>query len=90
MRLLTPTPQAEGNTENPCSHTLAALAWAEPQAHGVFLFPPSAPRAPSYCIYTVHGSWEVTTALEKAEKSGTCFTGTSESAHRKISVDTEE
>lgn len=51
-RLLNPTPEAEGKTKKTFSHTLAALPWAEPQAHGVFLLPPSVPRAPSYFIYT--------------------------------------
>lgn len=77
--------------KTPCSHTLAASPWAEPQAHGVFLFPPSVPRAPSYFIYTVHASWEVTAASKGAERSGAHSTWTSEPAHSRIfSVDTKE
>lgn len=47
-RLLTPIPEADGNTKKPHSYTLAASPWAHSQAHGALLLPPSAPRAPSF------------------------------------------
>lgn len=91
MRLLIPAPEADTKTQKPHSYTLTASPWAQPQAHGALLLPPSVPRAPSYFIYTVHASWEVTTASEEVNKSGTRFTSASEPAHSKISsVDTEE